>query len=147
MDEIYHKDLFGAVVDVDLSKHEEGEGLVGSKGRSDFNIFSLTDALGARKKKDAWVLYQKALLSGLSSEEIFFKLFWQMKTLLVAKRTKTAEEAEMKSYPYSKAKGYLNNFKEGEIEKLSEKLMLGYHNVRRGEGEMETFVEKVVLSI
>ena len=147
MDEIYHKDLFGAVVDVDLSKPEEDEGLVGPKGRPDFNIFILTDALGARKKKDAWVLYRKALASGMAPEDVFFKLFWQVKTMLLAKRTKTAEEADMKSYPYGKAKGYLNNFKEGEIEKLSEKLMLGYHAVRRGKGEMETFVEKVFLQL
>ena len=139
----YNQNLFGEKIEEESLEQD----VVGPKGKPDFNIFILTDALGARKKKDAWVLYRKALASGMAPEDVFFKLFWQVKTMLLAKRTKTAEEADMKSYPYSKAKGYLNNFKEGEIEKLSEKLVLGYHAVRRGEGEMETFVEKAVLSI
>jgi len=139
----YNQNLFGEKIEEESLEQD----VVGPKGKPDFNIFILTDALGARKKKDAWVLYRKALASGMAPEDVFFKLFWQVKTMLLAKRTKTAEEADMKSYPYGKAKGYLNNFKEGEIEKLSEKLVLGYHAVRRGEGEMETFVEKAVLSI
>ncbi|MEX0919204.1 MAG: hypothetical protein WDZ64_00445 [Parcubacteria group bacterium] len=146
-EEFYHKDLFGTVVDAKPSLEEEFEDAIGPKGRSDFNVFALTDALGARKKKEAWILYQKALASGLSVEEVFFKLLWQTKTLLLAKSTKTAEEADMKAYPYSKAKGYLRNFKDGELEQLSENLMIGYHQARRGEGDLETFVEKFILSI
>lgn len=146
-EEFYHKDLFGVVVDAEPSLEEKLEDAVGPKGRSDFNIFVLTDAFAERRKKDTWVLYQKALASSISPDEVYFKLFWQVKTLLLAKRTKTADEAEMKVYPYSKAKSALKKFQEGELEKLSEELMSGYHRVRRGEGEMETFVEKTILGI
>lgn len=114
---------------------------------STFNIFALTDAIGARKKRDAWVLYMKALASGMVPEEVFYKLVWQFKTMQLAQRTRTAEEADMKAYPYSKAKSFLRNFKEGEIEKFSESLVLGYSTVRRGEGEMETLVEKTLLKL
>lgn len=112
-----------------------------------FNIFSLTDAIGARKKRDAWVLYMKALASGLSPEEVFYKLQWQTKTMLLASKTKSAEEAGMKAFPYSKAKGFLKNFKPGELEKMSEELVRSYHAARRGEGEIETFVEKTLLRL
>lgn len=112
-----------------------------------FNIFALTDAIGARKKRDAWVLYQKALASGMVPEEIFWKLVWQAKTMLIAERTKTVAETDMKPYPYQKAKEFLRNFKAGEVEKLSESLMLGYHKARRGEGEIECLVEKTLLSL
>jgi hypothetical protein len=112
-----------------------------------FNIFSLTDAIGARKKRDAWVLYHKALASGMAPEEVFFKLVWQVKTMLIAQKTKTAEEAEMKSFPYGKAKGFLRNFKSGELEKFSGSLVKGYHQARRGEGEIETLVEKALLRL
>lgn len=112
-----------------------------------FNVFALTDAIGARKKRDAWVLYHKALASGMVPEEVFFKLVWQVKTMLLAQKTKTAEEAEMKSFPYSKAKGFLRNFKPGELEKLSQDLVRGYHEIRRGNGEAETLVEKTLLSL
>src|SRR3989344_3812871 len=93
-----------------------------------FNIFALTDAIGARKKRDAWVLYQKALAQGLLPEDVFFRvLIWQVKSMLLASKTKGVSETDMKPFPYNKAKGFSKNFKDGEIEKLSEDLILGYH--------------------
>ncbi len=145
-EEFYEKNLFGEVVNVSVGEKEE-ENLLGPKGRIDFNIFALTDAIGARNKREAWMLYQKALADGMVSEEIFFKVFWQVKNMLLASRTRSAEETDMKAYPYSKAKGYLRNFKPGELEKLSEELIRGYHDVRRGKEESETFVEKTLLSL
>jgi hypothetical protein len=146
-DEIYHKDLFGAVVDVNLSEIEEDEGLVGPASRPDFNVFVLTDAIGARDKRRAWTLYMQALSAGLVAEELFFKIVWQVKCMLIASKTKSVAETDMKPYPYSKAKGFLKNWKEGELEKLSEDLVIGYQRTRRGEGEMEMFVEKTLLSL
>ena len=146
-DEFYHKDIFGTVVDVNLGTVEEGEKLPLDKKGREFNIFALTDALGARKKKEAWVLYQKALSAGVRTEEIFFKIVWQVKSMLIASRTKNVGETDMKAFPYSKAKSFLKNFKSGELEKLSEALVVGYHMARRGEGEIETLVEKILLGL
>jgi len=143
--EMYGTNLFGeAVVH---PKIDEDEDLIGPKARAEFNIFALTDAIGARKKRDAWVLYQKALAAGMAPEEVFYKLVWQAKTMLIAKNTKSVAETEMKPFPYNKAKGFLKNFKEGEIEELSEALVTGYHQARRGEGEIETLVEKTLLKL
>src|SRR5687767_5316113 len=126
-EEFYHKDIFGNVVDIDLGEVEEEEKPVLDRRGREFNIFAFTDALGAKNKKEAWILYQKALAAGVSAEEIFFKVAWQVKTMLIAKRTKSADEADMKAYPYSKAKGFLKNFKPGELEKLSLEIVIGYH--------------------
>lgn len=147
-DEFYHKDIFGAVVDINLGAVEEEVELplLDKKGR-EFNIFALTDAVGARNKKDAWVLYQKALSAGLSAEEIFFKIVWQVKSMLIASRTKSVAETDMKAFPYSKAKSFLKNFQPGELEKLSEDLVIGYHLARRGEGEVWALVEKTLLKL
>lgn len=142
--EMYSANLFGEKVE---AKEEKEEDLIGPAARSDFNIFALTDAIGARKKRDAWVLYQKALASGMVPEEVFYKLVWSFKTMMLAKRTKSAEEADMKSFPYGKAKSNLKNFKDGELERFSEELMLGYHRARRGEWEIETLVEKTLLKL
>ncbi len=117
------------------------------KSSSAFNIFALTDAIGARNKREAWMLYRKALASGMVPEEVFFKLVWQVKTMLVASRTGSAEEAEMKTFPYNKAKGFLKNFKASELEKLSEALVRSYHELRRGHEDAETMVEKALLSL
>jgi len=146
-DEFYHKDIFGTVVDVNLGAIEEDEKpLLDKKGR-EFNIFALTDALGAKKKKEAWILYQKALAAGLSAEEVFFKIVWQVKSMLIASKTKSVAETDMKAFPYSKAKSFLKNFSTSELQNLSENLVIGYHQARIGKGEIETLVEKMLLSL
>lgn len=151
--EAYATDLFGASPKEIASSFTLSMGAptasesLSAAPSSQFNIFSLTDAIGARQKRDAWVLYHKALASGMVPEEVFYKLVWQVKTLLTAQKTKNVAETEMKPFPYNKAKGYLKNFKPGELEKLSAELVGGYHRVRRGEGEMETLVERFLLKL
>lgn len=145
--EFYHKNLFGGVVDESPNEPESEEDLVGNKTKSNFNIFLLTDALAARRKKDAWLLYQKAMSEGITPEEIFWKLQWQVKSLLLALRINKAEEADMKPFPYSKAKGHLKNWQKEELEKLMEDLVVDYHETRRGNEEMETLLEKIILRI
>ncbi|KKW14400.1 MAG: hypothetical protein UY54_C0019G0005 [Parcubacteria group bacterium GW2011_GWA2_50_10b] len=145
-EEFFQQDIFGNTVKVVLENPED-EDAIGPKARGDFNVFTLTDAIGARHKRDAWVLYRKALASGMAAEEVFFKVFWQVKTMMVASKTKTAEEAEMKPFPYSKAKGFLKNFSQEELQNLSAELVAGYHQARRGEGEIETLVEKQLLKL
>ncbi len=146
-EEFYHKNIFGTVVDISLGEVRDDEKLPLDKRGKEFNIFALTDALGSRKKKDAWILYQKALSAGISAEEVFFKLFWQVKSMLIVSRTRSVEETDMKTFPYNKAKGFLKNFKPNELEKLSEDLVTGYYQARSGKGEIKTLVEKILLSL
>ena len=138
----YTSDLFGEKVEEEIVVRE-----VVINKKSTFNIFLFTDALGARKKKDAWILYHKALASGMTPEEVFWKVVWQIKNMLIVRKINTAAEAGLNPFVYSKAKGFLKNFKEGELERLSEELVSGYHNARRGKGEIETLVEKFVLNL
>ena len=142
--ESYGTNLFGESVDTPNAEEDE---VIGPKVRGDFNIFSFTDAIGLRKKRDAWILYRKALSTGVSAEELFYKVFWQVKIMLLAGKTKSPTEAGMKPFPYNKARGFLKNFKSGELEALSFSLVSGYHQVRRGEGETETLLEKMLLSL
>ena len=151
--EMYSTDLFGKktaspseIVD-SLTLFSGAPTESKSHSATPFNIFSLTDAIGARNKREAWMLYRKALASGMVPEEVFFKLVWQVKTMLIASRTRSAEEAEMKTFPYNKAKGFLRNFKASELEKLSEALVKSYHELRRGYKDAETVVEKALLSL
>lgn len=143
----YHQNLFGEVVDVDLAAGEEDYSDDLKAERSDFNIFSFTDALGARDKKQAWILYHKALTSGLSAEELFYKAVWIVKTMMLAGKSRSAEEAGLNPFVYKKAQSFLKKFKKGEVEKLSEDLVIGYHEARRGKGDLETALEKIILSL
>ncbi|MDQ3089709.1 MAG: hypothetical protein M3Q24_00970 [bacterium] len=124
----------------------EGINLTEGKKKEVFNIFLFSDAIGERNKKNAWILYQKAIFSGLVPEEIFWKLVAPVRTMLIAKKT-TAEASGLHPYAYKKAKSFLRNFKEGELENLSEELVIGYHEARLGKGEIETLLEKTILKL
>ena len=145
-DEFYHKDIFGTVVDFSPTTEEEEKLPLDKKGR-EFNIFVLTDALGARNKKEAWILYQKALAAGVSADEIFFKIFWQVKSMLLASKTKSVAETDMKPFPYNKAKSYAKNYSQEELENLSESLVEGFLLARGGEGEIGTLLEQILLKL
>lgn len=147
--EFYHKDIFGNVIDAEFGAEEDvSEAAKEAKSKKgEFNVFAFTDAIAEKRKKDAWVLYRKALASGMVAEELFYKAVWIVKTLLLAERSASAEEAGLNPFVYRKSKGFLKNWKPGEVEALSEKLVTGFHEVRRGNGEMETMIEGILLQL
>lgn len=110
-----------------------------------FNVFAMAEALVNKDKRQLWVLLQEAKRNGLSAEEIIGTLWWQLKTLRLATLTKSAEEAGVKDFPYNKAKRALKNFKDGEIESLSFKLLNLYHDGHRGECDIDLALEEWVL--
>ncbi len=110
-----------------------------------FNPFTMAEALARRDKKLLWVLLQEAKANNLSAEEIIGILWWQLKTLRLAKLTKSAEEAGVKDFPYSKAKQALRNYKEGEVEEISRKLLKLYHEAHGGLCDMDNSLEEWVL--
>lgn len=115
--------------------------------RESFNIFALGDALARKDKKSLWVLYIRARKGGVSSEELIGTLFWQLKMLRLALMTATPEEAGMKDFPYRKAKSALKNFKDGELQKLSDDLVLLYHQGHGGETDIDLALEKWILGM
>ena len=112
-----------------------------------FNTFAMADALAKRDKKNLWVLLQEAKISGLRPEEITGMLWWQLKSLRLAAMTHHATEAGMKDYPYKKAKAALRNFNHGELEKLSQSLLVLYHEGHQGLTDMDLKLEEWVLSV
>ena len=112
-----------------------------------FNNFALTDALGKRDKKNLWVLYQKALMNGSVPEELHGILFWQVKSMLLAVGSKSAEEAGLKPFVYNKAKGFARNYTHDELITLSRDLVTLYHDARRGIGDFGVRLEQWVLRV
>src|SRR3989344_5024280 len=116
-----------------------------------FNVFALTDALGRRDRKRLWVLFHKALLSEGEGEDtlsyISSMLFWQVKSMLLAASAATAEAARLKPFPFQKAKQSLKNYSLEEVKSLSSKLVALVHDSRRGIHDLETALERFVLSI
>lgn len=110
------------------------------------NIFALADAFGEKNSKKLWLLYLEAIKNS-APEEIHGILWWQLKSMIVANRSDSAEEAGLKPFVYSKSKRMAKNFTEEELENLSEKMTEIYHESRRGGADLETRLEAFVLGL
>lgn len=111
-----------------------------------FNLFSLGDALIERNKQKLWVLFQDAL-SHFPPEEIHGTLFWQMKNMVLVNKVKTAADADMKPFVFSKAKSATKKYSEKEMEKMLENLLSVSHDSRRGKHDFGVALERWILSI
>ncbi len=115
--------------------------------KPDFNIFSLGDALGNRNKKELWVLYQGAVDTGLSSEEICGTLFWSVKNIALMKNAKVGDDAGLNPFVARKSRGFAANYTKEEIVGLSRALSAIYHEAHRGGEPMEIALERFILSL
>ncbi len=98
-----------------------------SEKKEAYNAFSLADAFGKKDIKNLWILYRKAIDKGEVPEALHGMLFWKIKTMLI--------------------NNYLGPYTKEELQKLAEKLVTIYHEARRGNGELETKLENLVLSL
>jgi len=132
-----------------LEKYSEKleEHNIREKAKEEFNIFSITDALGNRDKKRLWVLYQKAVKAGKTTEEIHGILLWQLKAIVVSYKEKTAKDSGMKPFVFSKAKSFSKNYLKEEAEKKLFRFMEIYNESRLGKSDFALSLEKEILSI
>lgn len=117
------------------------------KKKQEFNIFGLTDALGQRDTKRLWTLLQQALKSGKSAEEIHGVLLWQLKVMCAVAKEKTALDAGVKPFVYSKAQNFLKVWPKGRIEKITSQFVQMYTEARTKGREFELELERLVLQI
>jgi DNA polymerase III delta subunit len=115
--------------------------------KKEFNVFALSDALGAKDRKKLWALLVDAFRRGSAPEEIHGTRWWQLKSIAVAKKTRTADEAGLKPFVYSKAKSFSNNWSEGELQKALSDFVDMYHKAHRGECDFEISLEKFALGV
>ena len=125
-----------------LSKKEE-LALIGEK----IDFFEFANALGVRKRKELWTLFQDALNESVPAEEVHGIFFWQIKSMLLSKKCKTAKEAGMRDFPFQKSKRYAENYSEEELEKLSSKMVSMYHEAHRGNTDMHIALERMVMEL
>ncbi len=111
-----------------------------------FNIFSLADALGDGNKKKLWILFCKAKFAGVSSEEIHGVLFWVVKSMLLTFNIKSAEEAGMKPFVFSKANRFATKRTKQELATLIDELIKIPHESRRNNIPLNIGIERFILS-
>ncbi len=115
--------------------------------KKEFNIFALADAIGNRDKFRAWSIYREAVASGLESESILGTIFWQLKSMVLARDAKTAGDAGLNPFVFSKAKKGCSLYKVGELNKLLEQTIVLYHDGHRGLVDLELGIERLMLRL
>ncbi|MEK7185131.1 MAG: hypothetical protein AAB726_00740 [Patescibacteria group bacterium] len=111
------------------------------------NDFALADALGRRDSQKAWSLFQESLMRGNEPEKLHGMLFWQIKNIMLAANAKTAAEADLAPFPFSKAKTFAKNFSSEELRAFSSQLVSLYHDSRGAGRTLETEMERFLLKI
>lgn len=141
--------VLGAKEKKALEKHAEKiEELAAEKRTAtEFNVFALGDALGARKRKELWLLYLQARHAGVEAASLLGTMHWAVRGMLLARRTANANEAGQKPFMYSKFKRYAANYSEQELLTLSRKLIAIYHDTRRGKVNIENGLERLTLTV
>ena len=109
------------------------------------NVFALADAFAKGDRKKAWVLYRQFIENGSAPEEIHGALSWQARAMVLASKTKNAEEAGLKPFAYTKAKSAAARFTPEAVENLSRGLVALYHQSRMGGGNLEDLLEVFLL--
>ncbi|MFA5830316.1 MAG: hypothetical protein WC878_00625 [Candidatus Paceibacterota bacterium] len=102
------------------------------KKEKDNTTFFITDAFMMKDRKGAWVNYQKAIRANVAPEAIHGALFWQVKTVLLAKKTGGWNK-------------FSKNYSEEELDEILARLVKMYHDIRSEGGELEISLEKFLL--
>ena len=121
------------------------------------DFFDFANALGERNKKKLWTLYQDALVFEVPSEEVHAMFFWQVKSMLVALKSKDVTESGLNPFVYGKSKAYAKNFNshknvlvtgpEVVLKYLSQQLFEMYHEAHRGHIDFAVALEKFILEL
>lgn len=109
-----------------------------------YNIFTLTDLLGRRDKKNLWLAYRKALEHS-SPEEINAVLLWQLRNMAMVQRTKGPVPG-MKPFVYQKNQTFIKKYSDDEVNKLIRTLTEAFHTRDRYD-TFDVQIEKIILSL
>lgn len=109
------------------------------------NVFALADAFASGDRKTTWITYRTLIESGSSGEELHGIVSWQSRAIVLASKTKTAAEAGLKPFVFTKAKRSPYASDPMLAEKISRELVSVYHQARRGEGSLEDLLEAFLL--
>lgn len=98
--------------------------------KESFSPFALGEALLSKDKKKLWLVYQDALASGLTAQDILPPLIWQIKVLAIVTLGISQKDSGVSEYPYKKAKQASSHFSKDEILSLLAETTLLFHEIR-----------------
>jgi len=136
----------------EIEKYELGGLTAKQETVAEYNPFTICDAFAEKNKAKTWTIYQQALRQGIPAEEVFFKILWQIKNLLLVKKlmnagvANVAKETGLHSFVAGKAIKVAQKFSEQELINYSYEMLKIYHEERRGESELPIEFEKLLIN-
>jgi DNA polymerase III delta subunit len=109
-------------------------------------VFSLADNFASKNKLKAWEIYRRLIYDGVETESIVGTLFWQIKSVIVADKSKTASEAGLNPFVFSKSKKFSSYWKSEELQNTMKEVVEMYHEAHRGRCNLEKRVELLILN-
>jgi DNA polymerase III delta subunit len=106
--------------------------------------FYIADLVALRKKQQAWLAYQRELNKGALADDIFWKIWWQMRSLLAVKK---GEGDYLHPFVLKKSKRAASLFEQSELEACLRDLVNLYHQHRQALADLAVGVEKFLLRI
>ncbi|MEI6843201.1 MAG: hypothetical protein WCK48_01685 [bacterium] len=115
--------------------------------KDETGIFVITKPLVEKDKKGLWITYTKLLQDDVAPEEIHGVIFWQIKNMILASRSKDTKESGLTPFQYKIALSGGRQYKDEELIQMSNDLVEMTHKVRSGKGDLEIMLEKWILSL
>jgi DNA polymerase III delta subunit len=114
-----------------------------------YNPFELADLFVKKKRREAYVCFHKNLAGGVAKQELFWKLWWQIKTVIAVSNYKkeglNSFEIKQKTgfHPFviQKASSALLNFNPKELEKIWDELFSIWIDSRIGISDLSQRLE------
>lgn len=118
-----------------------------------YNPFRLAELFIFKKRREAYKYFHDNLAGGVSSEEMFWKLWWQIKTLLAVSAEKQkglnnfqiGQKTGMNSSVIQKCSDALSRFALNETEKTWDDLFYLWRASRSEKVELELGLERLIL--
>jgi len=112
-----------------------------------FNIFAFTNDLGARDRERLWLDYHRALRAKVEPLDVFWKLLWQVKSMIIASRAQDITKTELKPAVAARAARASRNFKPEELTAMLTELTAMYHETFLKSDDFNFRLEKFILSV
>ncbi len=107
--------------------------------------FAFADAVASKDKKKSWAIFQTLMKEGMAAEEIHGVLWWQFKSVQLARVNKSAKEAGLNPFVYRNCQTFSKKWEDAELQNMLLGLMSMYHKAHRGEVDFLSEIETLCL--
>ncbi len=120
------------------------------------NIWLFTDALAKNNKKQALKLFKNQLLAGSDPSELFAKMIWQFRVLILVKEvlekngytsSEVAKELGLHPYVVQKSLPLVKNFSLPQLKRIYQLLLKTDIQMKTGEKNQELLLDLFILNI